>query len=32
MEKVIINANNITEYNKLKTQGGMVLWVGEGKG
>lgn len=31
MEKVIINANNMAEYNKLKAQGGRVLWVGEGK-
>lgn len=31
MEKVIINANNIAEYNKLKAQGAKVLWVGEGK-
>lgn len=31
MEKVIINANNMAEYNKLKAQGAKVLWVGEGK-
>ena len=31
MEKVIISASNMAEYNKLKAQGAKVLWVGEGK-
>lgn len=31
MEKVIISASNLAEYNKLRAQGAKVLWVGEGK-